>query len=72
MTSKLSIQELFNRLKNAWSQNLKLPDSIEGDLPNFKWEEIQNEVIQFWPGISLGFFEPTGGHLRKIMTKILE
>ena len=70
--SKLSIQELFNRLKNAWSQNLKLPDSIEGDLPNFKWEEIQNEVIQFWPGISLGFFEPTGGHLRKIMTKILE
>ena len=70
--SKFSIEELFNRLKKAWSQNLKLPESIKGYLPNFKAEEIKNEIIQFWPGISLGFFEPTGGHLRKIMTKILE
>ena len=70
--SQLSIQDLFDRLKHAWSQNLTLPKTIEGAVPNFRLEEIDHEVIRFWPGISLGFFEPTGGHLRKLMNQILD
>ncbi len=70
--SKMSINELFEVIKSAWSQNFKLPETLKGFVPNFKEAEIQNEKIIFWPGISLGFFEPTGGHLRKIMLKILE
>ncbi len=70
--SKMSIKELFEIIKKSWAQNFKLPDTIKGFVPNFKENEIKNETITFWPGISLGFFEPTGGHLRKIMLKILE
>lgn len=70
--SKMNIEALFNALKRAWSQNLTLPESLKGAVPNYQWNQIENEKIQFWPGITLGFFEPTGGHLRKIMTKILE
>lgn len=70
--SKMSISELFNIIKKSWSQNFVLPETLKGWVPNFTEEEITNEVIKFWPGISLGFFEPTGGYLRKIMLKILE
>lgn len=45
--SQLSIQDLFDRLKHAWSQNLTLPKTIEGAVPNFRLEEIDHEVIRF-------------------------
>ena len=70
--SKMSISQLFDVIKKSWSQSFRIPDTLKGLVPNFKENEIQNEKIMFWPGISLGFFEPTGGHLRKIMLKILE
>ena len=70
--SKMSIAQLFDVVKKSWSQSFTLPDTLKGFVPNFKENEINNESISFWPGISLGFFEPTGGHLRKIMLKILE
>ena len=70
--SKLSIKELFSTIKNSWSQNFVLPETLKGLVPNFKKEDIDNELINFWPGVSLGFFEPTGGYLRKIMIDILE
>lgn len=70
--SKMSIRDLFNEISQSWNQNFELPETLRGEVPNFKEDEIQNEKIEFWPGISLGFFEPTGGHLRKIMLKILE
>lgn len=70
--SKMSISQLFDVVKKSWNQSFKLPETLKGLVPNFKENQIQNETITFWPGISLGFFEPTGGHLRKIMLKILE
>lgn len=70
--SKMSIGELFDVVKRSWSQSFSIPETLKGFVPNYKESEIQNEIIKFWPGISLGFFEPTGGHLRKIMLKILE
>lgn len=70
--SKMSIGELFDVVKKSWSQSFSIPETLKGFVPNYKESEIQNEIIKFWPGISLGFFEPTGGHLRKIMLKILE
>ena len=70
--SRMSINQLFDIIKKSWNQSFVLPDTLKGYVPNFKESEINNETIIFWPGVSLGFFEPTGGHLRKIMLKILE
>lgn len=70
--AKMSIKDFFEKIKKSWNQNFILPDDLIGNVPNFKNNEIENEKIEFWPGISLGFFEPTGGHLRKIMNHILE
>lgn len=70
--SKLSIKMLFEKLQDIWKFNLDFPQSLKGFVPNFQLEEIKNESIFIWPGISLGFFEPSGGHLRKTMIKILE
>lgn len=69
--SKMSIKSLFDVISRSWSQNLRVPDSLKGFVPNFKESEINNNTISIWPGISLGFFEPTGGYLRKMMLKIL-
>ncbi|MBD5423430.1 MAG: ATP-binding protein [Mycoplasma sp.] len=69
--SKKSIGQLFEIIQQSWSQNFKIPETLKGFVPNFKENEITNNTISIWPGISLGFFEPTGGHLRKIMLKIL-
>lgn len=70
--SKMSIKDVFDIAKKSWSQTFSIPETIKGYVPNFKDNEINNETIKFWPGVSLGFFEPTGGHLRKTMVKILE
>lgn len=69
--SKMSIKELFEVIKNSWSQNFKIPETLKGFVPNFKESEINNNTVMIWPGVSLGFFEPTGGYLRKLMLKIL-
>ena len=69
--SKMSIKELFDVIKRSWSQNFKVPETLKGFIPNFKENEILNNTVMIWPGVSLGFFEPTGGHLRKMMLKIL-
>lgn len=69
--SKMSIKELFEVVKNSWSQNFRIPETLKGFIPNFKESEIDNNTVMIWPGVSLGFFEPTGGYLRKLMLKIL-
>ena len=69
--SKMSIKELFEVIKNSWSQNFKIPETLKGFVPNFKESEINNNTVMIWPGVCLGFFEPTGGYLRKLMLKIL-
>ncbi|MGL5643738.1 MAG: DEAD/DEAH box helicase, partial [Metamycoplasmataceae bacterium] len=70
--SKMSIKELYDNIEKSWSQNFTMPTTLSGYAPNFKSEEIDNSKIKFWPGITLGFFEPTGGYLRKVMVKIIE
>ncbi|MGL5617495.1 MAG: DEAD/DEAH box helicase [Metamycoplasmataceae bacterium] len=70
--SKMSIKDLYNNIEKSWSQNFIMPSTLSGYAPNFKSEEIENSKIKFWPGITLGFFEPTGGYLRKVMVKIIE
>lgn len=70
--SKLSIKELYETIKQSWSQNFEIPQTLEGMAPNFKDNEILNSKLKFWPGVTLGFFEPTGGYLRKMMVKIIE
>ncbi|MGL5205588.1 MAG: DEAD/DEAH box helicase [Metamycoplasmataceae bacterium] len=70
--SKMSIKELYDNIEKSWSQNFTMPSTLSGYAPNFKAEEIENSKIKFWPGITLGFFEPTGGYLRKVMVKIIE
>lgn len=70
--SKMSIKELYDAIEKSWSQNFKIPSTLSGFAPNFKSEEINNSKIEFWPGITLGFYEPTGGYLRKIMVEIIE
>ncbi len=70
--SKMSIKELFEVIKYSWSQNFRIPETLKGFIPNFKDNEINNNTVMIWPGVSLGFFEPTGGYLRKLMLKILK
>lgn len=70
--SKMSIKELYDTIQKSWSQNFTIPSTLSGYAPNFKSDEIENSKIEFWPGITLGFFEPTGGYLRKIMVEIIE
>ncbi|MGL4343041.1 MAG: AAA domain-containing protein [Metamycoplasmataceae bacterium] len=70
--SKFSILKVYETITKNWSQNFDIPLSLIGNVPNFKQNEIKNSTITFWPGVSLGFFEPTGGHLRKIMVDIIE
>ncbi|MGL5733027.1 MAG: ATP-binding protein, partial [Metamycoplasmataceae bacterium] len=70
--SRMSIKELYDNIEKSWSQNFEMPSTLSGYAPNFKNNEIENSKIKFWPGITLGFFEPTGGYLRKVMVKIIE
>ncbi|MGL6125108.1 MAG: DEAD/DEAH box helicase [Metamycoplasmataceae bacterium] len=70
--SKMSIKQVYDTIQKSWSQNFKLPSTLSGYAPNFKSEEIDNHEIKFWPGITFGFFEPTGGYLRKKMVEIIE
>ncbi|MGL5358056.1 MAG: AAA domain-containing protein [Metamycoplasmataceae bacterium] len=69
---KMSILKLYETITKTWNQNFNIPNTLIGNIPNFKSEEILNEKIDFFPGVSLGFFEPTGSHLRKTMIKIIE
>ena len=70
--SKMSIKEVYDTIQKSWSQNFDMPSTLSGFAPNLKSDEINNSKIEFWPGVTLGFFEPTGGYLRKIMVKIIE
>ncbi len=70
--SKMSIKELYETVQKSWSQNFHIPLTLSGFVPNFNDEEIISSKIDFWPGVALGFFEPTGGYLRKTMVKIIE
>lgn len=70
--SKMSIKELYETIEKSWSQNFEIPQTLSGFVPNFMDEEITSSKIKFWPGVTLGFFEPTGGYLRKTMVKIIE
>ena len=70
--SKMSIKELYDTIQKSWSQNFEIPSVLSGFAPNLKADEITNSKIQFWPGVTLGFYEPTGGYLRKIMVEIIE
>ncbi len=70
--SKMSIKELYDTIQKSWSQNFKIPSVLSGFAPNLKTDEITNSQIEFWPGVTLGFYEPTGGYLRKIMVEIIE
>lgn len=70
--SKMSIKELYETIEKSWSQNFKMPETLSGFVPNFTDEEITSTKIEFWPGVTLGFYEPTGGYLRKTMVKIIE
>ena len=49
-------------------KNIKFYDKFE----NKTKEVIANETLKLHSGVVLGLFEPSGGHLRKIMIKILE
>ncbi len=70
--SKMSIKELYDTIQKSWSQNFKIPSALSGFAPNLKDDEIDNAQIKFWPGVTLGFYEPTGGYLRKMMVEIIE
>jgi len=53
--------------------NLNLKNfEFEKEFTNLTNDEIKNKVIEVKPGIVLGMFKPSGGHLRKTMMKIIE
>lgn len=76
-----SLKEEFNFDEKSFADILseirseyKLADDIDFTSPfvNLKSEEINNTKITLHPGVVLGLFQPSGGHLRETMIKIIK
>lgn len=67
-----SIEKLFNYLKHEWRDFFNFNVKLNSPFIQIDSESVENEALEFMPGIVLGLFQPSGGYLRNRMLEIIQ
>ncbi|TQC51413.1 ATP-binding protein [Mycoplasmopsis mucosicanis] len=70
--SRLSIAELINIIKENYTKIYQNIPEINAPFINIETDKVQNESLEFCPGIVLGLFQPSGGYIRNRMMDIIK
>ncbi|VEU75806.1 putative DNA helicase [Mycoplasmopsis maculosa] len=70
--SDWSIKQVMTYLNTIWENIYDFNLDIKSSFINLIPEEITNNKIEFYPGLVLGLFQPSGGYVRNRMMEIIK